>query len=61
LDQDLPHPIDEVGEEWKIHHLRANILSLEKPPRPAGSKGQRHAEKHISPVLKNDEKTKLPI
>jgi hypothetical protein len=34
LDQDPSPPIDEVGEERQIHHLRVNILALEKPSRP---------------------------
>jgi hypothetical protein len=55
LDQDLPPPIDEVGEEQRINHLQTNILA------PAASKGERHTEKQISPDLKNGDKTKLPI
>jgi hypothetical protein len=34
LDQDLPPPIDEVGEEWWINHLQTNILA------PAASEGE---------------------
>jgi hypothetical protein len=59
LDQDPPPPIDEVGEERQIHHLRTNILALDLVP--AASVGQRYIEKNISPDLKNGEKTKLPI
>jgi hypothetical protein len=67
LDQDLSPPIDEVGEEREIHHLRTNILAPEEPPRPAAGavvdnhEYQRHTEKLISPDLKTGEKTKLPI
>jgi hypothetical protein len=67
LDQELPHPIDKVGEIRQIHHLRTNILALEHPPRPGPSavvdndKRQRHVEKQTSPDLKNGEKTKLSI
>jgi hypothetical protein len=35
--------------------LQTNHLAL------AASEGQRHIEKHISPDLKNDKKTRLPI
>jgi hypothetical protein len=29
LDQDPPPLIDEVEEEWQIHHLQTNILASE--------------------------------
>jgi hypothetical protein len=34
LDQDPPPPIDKVGEERQINHLRTNILAPEKPSCP---------------------------
>jgi hypothetical protein len=61
LDQDSSSPIDEVEEERQIptfgptSSLQRNHLS------PATSIGQRHTEKHISPDLKNGERTKMPI
>jgi hypothetical protein len=33
LVQDPPSPIDEVGEERQIHHLRTNIFTSEEQPR----------------------------
>jgi hypothetical protein len=64
LDQDPPHPIDDIEEERQIHHLRTSILALDHPPRPGPStvvdndKRQRHVEKQISPDFKNGKKTK---
>jgi hypothetical protein len=36
LDQDPPHPIDEVGEKRQIDHLRTNIIvqSIHLAPAP---------------------------
>jgi hypothetical protein len=34
LDQDSPHPVHEVGEKQRMHHLQTNIIALKHPPRP---------------------------
>jgi hypothetical protein len=58
-----PH-IDEVREEWQIHHLRTNILAHLTSAASAiadNHERQRHTEKLILPDLKIREKTKLSI
>jgi hypothetical protein len=63
FNQDPPHPIDEVGEQQQIHHLRTGILALEHPTRPDTQcrRGQRRTlATHREIDLKNNE-TKLPI
>jgi hypothetical protein len=60
-------PVDIVREEWHIHHTRTNIVAPEEPPDLAASavtdynECQRYTVKLISPNIKNDKRTKLPI